>query len=74
MPASAFPTKDHLLDMAVLLVPLLGIVATTYVFLRLLLHFTQDAKEPPAIATSIPFIGPILGMIIKRTHFYTYNR
>lgn len=52
----------------------LGVVASTYIFLRLLLHYTQDAKEPPVIATSIPFIGPILGMMTKKIHFYTHNR
>jgi hypothetical protein len=60
--------------MASVFAAILGGFVSTYLFLRLLLHYTQDTKEPPAIATSVPFIGPILGMMTKRTHFYTYNR
>ncbi|KAI0389233.1 cytochrome P450 [Xylariaceae sp. FL0594] len=45
---------------------LLGtIVAGTYIFLFALLHLTQDAKEPPAIATSIPFVTPAIGMLVE---------
>ncbi|KAH8600689.1 cytochrome P450 [Bisporella sp. PMI_857] len=60
--------------MASVLAVLLGAVAPTYFFLRLLLHLTQDAKEPTAIKTSVPFIGPILSMIANKTHFHTYLR
>ena len=44
-------------------------LATTYVFLRFLLAFTHDSTEPPALATTIPFLGPLIGM--RRKHrFY----
>ena len=33
-----------------------------YLSLHLVLNITQDKREPPAIATSIPFLSPILGM------------
>ncbi|XXH02880.1 hypothetical protein Hte_009268 [Hypoxylon texense] len=46
-----------------------GIVAT-YFFLRFLLHFTQDAREPPAIETEIPFFGPLIGMFREKSRFY----
>ncbi|KAF2260683.1 cytochrome P450 [Lojkania enalia] len=43
---------------AAVLAGLLGL----YFVLRQLLLLTQDAREPPAIATTIPFITPIIGM------------
>lgn len=46
-------------------------VGAGYVFLRLLLHFTQDPREPPAVETAIPFISPIVGMLTKKVDFYT---
>jgi hypothetical protein len=45
-----------------------GLVAG-YVFLRFLLSFTHDAKEPPALKTAIPFLSPIIGMR-KKAKFY----
>jgi hypothetical protein len=45
----------------------------TYVFLRSLLVFTQDPKEPPALATDIPFLSPIIEMR-KKGKFYTELR
>lgn len=42
----------------------------TYLFLRFLLHVTQDAREPPAIVTGIPFLSPMLGMIREKSRFY----
>lgn len=44
-------------------------LAATYLFLRCLLTFTHDVKEPPALATEIPFLGPIIGMR-KKAKFY----
>ncbi|OJD13380.1 hypothetical protein ACJ73_09208 [Blastomyces percursus] len=49
--------------MASPLVLALGIVLGAYVFLSALLHLTQDAKEPPMIETSIPFVSPLFGLI-----------
>jgi hypothetical protein len=43
--------------------------AATYVFLRCLLALTQDAKEPPALETAIPFLSPVIGMR-KKAKFY----
>lgn len=50
------------------LLPVSGLLAT-YVFLRFLLAFTHDPKEPPALATEIPFLSPLLGMR-KKKKFY----
>ncbi|CZR51358.1 related to cytochrome P450 7A1 [Phialocephala subalpina] len=52
----------------------LGGAITIYIFLRLLLRYTQDAKEPLTILTSIPFLSPILGMAARKTSFYAYSR
>ncbi|CAN8104370.1 unnamed protein product [Discula destructiva] len=46
----------------------------TYVFLRGLLQFTQDKKEPPAIETRIPFLTPIIGMFKEKSRYYVRLR
>ncbi|TGJ78225.1 hypothetical protein E0Z10_g10538 [Xylaria hypoxylon] len=51
-----------------------GAVATIYIFLQALLHLTQDAKEPPVMATTIPFVSPILGMKKRNSRYYNYLR
>lgn len=48
----------------------LGGFTAIYVFLRLILYFTQDAREPPAILTSVPFFGPLLGMLTEKSDFH----
>jgi hypothetical protein len=48
----------------------LGSLAATYMFLRFLLAYTHDDNEPKALATSIPFLSPLLGMS-KKGKFYT---
>ncbi|KAK4247613.1 cytochrome P450 [Corynascus novoguineensis] len=52
----------------------LGGLAATYVFLRILLNLTQDAREPPAILTNIPFIQPLIGMVREKERFYVRLR
>lgn len=47
----------------------LSTLSVTYVFFRLLLSYTQDKREPPAVETLLPFISPILGMG-KKNAFY----
>lgn len=44
-------------------------VAALYVFLRCLLAFTHDIREPVALATDFPFVSPLLGMR-KKAKFY----
>jgi hypothetical protein len=46
------------------------VVGAIYVALRLLLKLTQHAKEPPAILTGIPFLGPLPGMLREKSNFY----
>jgi hypothetical protein len=48
----------------------IGIVAAIYVFLRMLLNSTQDRGEPRALATSLPFISPVIGMSREKTNFH----
>ncbi|KAI1645029.1 cytochrome P450 [Daldinia loculata] len=55
-------------------VAFLGGVVSVYMFLRALLYFTQDAKEPQSIAHTIPFISPIFGMAAKKANFYSVMR
>ncbi|KAI1146364.1 cytochrome P450 [Nemania diffusa] len=50
-----------------------GLVAA-YVFFQALLHFTQSSAEPPTINFPVPFLGPIIGMITKKSKFYSYLR
>ena len=47
--------------MAVLVLYVSGAIAF-YIFLRCLLVFTHDAKEPVALATEVPFLSPLIGM------------
>lgn len=48
----------------------LGSLAALYAFLRFLLSYTQDSNEPRALATSLPFLSPLIGMA-KKGKFYT---
>ncbi|KAJ8069257.1 hypothetical protein OCU04_002921 [Sclerotinia nivalis] len=45
-------------------------VITIYGSLYVLLHYTQDANEPPPISTSLPFIGTVIQLSRKKTKFY----
>lgn len=47
-----------------------GGLIVLYIFLRGLLFFTQDAREPPAILTEIPFFGPLVGMVREKSGFH----
>lgn len=51
-----------------------GAVAAIYVSLRLLLHYTQDPREPPSIETLIPFASPVIGLSRKKAHYYVMLR
>lgn len=62
---------EHQLPAMVSIVALVtGGIASTYLFLRLLLRLTQDTSEPPALLTSLPFIRPLIGMIREKTKFH----
>ncbi|KAH9895539.1 cytochrome P450 [Xylariomycetidae sp. FL2044] len=49
--------------MTSLLVLTISGATATYVFLFALLRLTQSPREPPAVATSIPFISPLIGLV-----------
>lgn len=46
----------------------------TYVFLRALLYLTQHVNEPRAVSTSIPFLGPLVGMARHKSKFHSRIR
>jgi hypothetical protein len=51
-----------------------GVIGSTYLFLQLLFRFSQDAKEPPAILTAIPFVSPLIGMIRENSRLHVRLR
>ncbi|KAK6062830.1 25-hydroxycholesterol 7-alpha-hydroxylase 1 [Seiridium cupressi] len=51
-----------------------GAVAATYLFFRFLLHLTQGAREPPAIATGLPFLSSLIDMIREKASFHVRLR
>jgi hypothetical protein len=51
-----------------------GAVTAVYMSLQLLLYYTQDRREPPPLATAIPFISPVIGMTRRKTNFYVMLR
>lgn len=53
---------------------LLGFLGSTYVFLKALIYYTQHPKEPPAVETRIPFIGPLLCLLREGTPFFARLR
>jgi hypothetical protein len=48
----------------------IGVATSTYLLLRLLLHLTQDATEPPAILTELPFASPLIAMIREKSRLH----
>ncbi|XXH01839.1 hypothetical protein Hte_008201 [Hypoxylon texense] len=49
-------------------------LAGFYVFLWALLRFTQDAREPPTLENAIPFLSPVISMVMRGSKFYSYLR
>lgn len=60
--------------MSSILVNAVGIAAVTYILLVALLRFTQDAKEPASIGDTIPFVTPLINMVVKGTNFHRQMR
>ncbi|KAK4675938.1 LOW QUALITY PROTEIN: hypothetical protein QC764_0083270 [Podospora pseudoanserina] len=52
----------------------LSSLAATYLFLFAVLHLTQNEKEPPLVATAVPFLSPVIGMVKLSMDFYTHMR
>jgi hypothetical protein len=84
--AYLFPIVSHRLLRASFLVPsttyamaidygvVVGACAAVYVSLRLLLHYTQDPREPRPLETLVPFVSPVIGMMRKKTNYYVMLR
>lgn len=51
-----------------------AIAALAYLFLRLLITWTQDVREPPAIETGLPFIGSLIDMIREKSRLHVRLR
>ncbi|KAH7303800.1 cytochrome P450 [Stachybotrys elegans] len=49
-------------------------LGATYAFFWAWLQLTQDAREPKAVSTSIPFLSPILSMVYHSMGFYSHMR
>ncbi|KAF3013528.1 hypothetical protein E8E14_009104 [Neopestalotiopsis sp. 37M] len=49
-------------------------LAAAYIFLRALVHLTHDAREPRAVAGTIPFISPLIGMLTEKGRYYVRMR
>ncbi|KAF2179610.1 cytochrome P450 [Zopfia rhizophila CBS 207.26] len=60
--------------MSTALVTGITIAIAIYGSLHLLLHATQDAREPPPVPTSIPFISSMIGLSKKKSKYYTELR
>ncbi|KAI0098510.1 cytochrome P450 [Nemania sp. FL0031] len=52
----------------------IGGFVSTYIFLRVLLFLTQDAREPPIVAASVPFLGPLFGLVWGKAQYYVTLR
>ncbi|KAF2192964.1 hypothetical protein K469DRAFT_652702, partial [Zopfia rhizophila CBS 207.26] len=57
-------------------VVVLGLVtlAVVYFALRTFLNATQDVREPPVLATGIPFVTPAIGMAVKEVKYLVQLR
>ena len=62
------------MNMAFEITILAGFLASTYIFLRVLLFSTQNVRESPAVATSLSLIEPLLGIIWNKTQYYVTLR
>ncbi|KAH8721505.1 cytochrome P450 [Phaeosphaeriaceae sp. PMI808] len=47
------------------------VAAILYGALHVLLHATQDAREPPPMPSSLPFLGSMIGLSKKKSRYYT---
>jgi hypothetical protein len=72
--AYLFPIVSHRLLRASFLVPSTTYAMAVYVSLRLLLHYTQDPREPRPLETLVPFVSPVIGMMRKKTNYYVTLR
>ena len=64
-----FPHCITSIKMASFIILAISGAFATYLFLHFLLSFTQDAREPPVLASEIPFLSPLIGMR-KKAKFY----
>ncbi|KAI9158140.1 Cytochrome P450 monooxygenase nodJ [Paramyrothecium foliicola] len=49
-------------------------LAVTYIFLRAVAYMLEDPREPKTITGTVPFISPLLGLLIEKSGFYIRMR
>ncbi|KAI0876406.1 cytochrome P450 [Hypoxylon argillaceum] len=49
-------------------------IAVIYSFFRVLVHLRHDSREPKPIVGAIPYLSPLLGMLIGQDKFYKRMR
>ncbi|KAI9170632.1 Cytochrome P450 monooxygenase nodJ [Paramyrothecium foliicola] len=49
-------------------------LTATYVFLSTLAYVVRDSREPKTITGTIPFVSPLIGMLIEKASFYNRMR
>ena len=69
-PPTAKPLRMIDFDLSLAVASLIG----TYAFLRALLYFTQDTREPLSVEDVIPFLGPVIAMGRKGAKFHNHMR
>ncbi len=52
----------------------LAAIVVGYFLLWALLYCSQDAKEPPAVATEVPFISPVVGLVTRKLSYFVFLR
>jgi hypothetical protein len=52
----------------------LAIVVATYVALQLILHLTQDKREPRLLESTVPFFDSAIGIFKHRSNYLTHLR
>lgn len=44
-------------------------IGAGYLFLKALVHLTQDPKEPPMVAGKIPFVIPAIALATEKANY-----
>ena len=61
------------MSMTTLLV-LTGVCVGTYLILARVVASSQDAREPPLVTSSVPFVGHVIGLMRSKFNYYVQLR
>ncbi|KAH9879557.1 hypothetical protein IAQ61_001375 [Plenodomus lingam] len=64
----------YYLDMCPLLAATIITSVLIYIFLQVLIHSTQNAKEPRLVQTHLPFLGSAIGILRHRGNYFSTLR